>query len=183
MTTRGRGRANAPREAVADVARQLAALASMTVAELTVRYRELHGEPTRSRNKDYLRKKLAWRIQELAEGGLSERAKARIEALAAEAPLRWRTPRKARAVTQALARIPEAPDRDPRLPPIGTEVSRSYQGTEHRVRVLAEGFEYAGEHFASLSKIAREITGTAWNGFLFFGLADRRQKPTPGGTR
>jgi hypothetical protein len=135
-----------------------------------------------SRNKDYLRKKVAWRIQELAEGGLSDAAKAKIEELAADAPVRWQEPRKARAARQGdqLRRHVRRPDRDPRLPPVGTELTRTHQGTEHRVLILADGFEYAGTRYKSLSAIAREITGTAWNGFLFFGLADRR-KPTPGG--
>jgi hypothetical protein len=181
MTRRGKNRATAPLDAVADVARQLAALPSMTVAELTVRYRDVFGEPTRSRNKDYLRKKVAWRIQELAEGGLSDAAKAKIEELASDAPVRWQKPQKARAASKATSAAPDPGDRDPRLPPVGTELTRTHQGDEHRVLILADGFEYAGTRHKSLSAIAREITGTAWNGFLFFGLADRRRKPTPGG--
>jgi hypothetical protein len=58
--------------------------------------------------------------------------------------VRWRKPRKARAATQATNAAPDPGDRDPRLPPIGTELTRTYQGTEHRVLILADGFEYAG---------------------------------------
>ena len=79
------------RRAVADIPEQLAALRSLTVAQLRERYREVFGEPTRSRNKDWLRKKVAWRIQELAEGGLSDRALARIDKLADGAPTRRRS--------------------------------------------------------------------------------------------
>ena len=73
------------RAAIATVAADLAALQRMTGPELADKYVSLYGCPPRSRNKDFLRKRLAWRIQELAEGGLSERALARIEELGAEA--------------------------------------------------------------------------------------------------
>lgn len=100
MTTRKPKTDKRKRAVVADVAGQLAALGNMTVAELRERYREVFGEPTRSRNKDYLYKKVAWRIQELAEGGLSDVALARIDALAADgdraplrqSPRRWKAP-------------------------------------------------------------------------------------------
>ena len=64
----------------------------MTSADLAEKYVALYGTPPRSRNKDFLRKRLAWRIQELAEGGLSERALARIEELGAEAFATWHRP-------------------------------------------------------------------------------------------
>lgn len=159
----------ADREAAASTNRQLAALEKMTVGELVEKFREVFGEPTRTRNKDYLKKRIGWRIQELAEGGLSPRAVDLIEQLAAEAPLRWRRP-------AARKEGEEAPDtvvmvkaaRDPRLPPVGTVLKRVHDGIEHEVTVLADGFEYQGERHRSLSKIARLITGTPWNGFLFF---------------
>lgn len=153
--------------AVARMAADLAALSHMTGAALAEKYLELFGQLARTRNKAYLRKRLAWRIQELAEGGLSERALARIEELGAEAIVRWRRP----AIPQAARLLPEgAPGsaRDPRLPAVGSVLTRLHGGTEHRVTVLDDGFEYRGERFRSLSKIARVITGTPWNGFLFF---------------
>lgn len=149
------------RRAAANAAAQLAALEKMTVGELAERYRELFGEPTRSRNRQYLRKRLAWRIQELAEGGLSPRALERIEQLAPLAPARWRQ--------SAAPVVPVAAPRDPRLPPPGTVLVRHHSGADHKVTVLADGgFEYQGERHRSLSKVARLITGTAWNGYLFF---------------
>jgi len=165
------------RRAVADIPGQLAALRNMTVAQLREKYREVFGEPTRSRNKDYLRKKVAWRIQELAEGGLSDRARARIEELADGAPMRQRSsgngPGNGAAVTTPAT---PATDRDPRLPEPGTVLTRTHGGVEHQVTVLDDGFEYRGERYTSLSKIAREITGTNWNGFLYFGLQRRTRK-------
>lgn len=150
--------------AMRDVTDQLMALRSMTVGELRRRYDELFGAPTRTRNKDWLRKKLAWRIQELAEGGLTPRATAKIDELAADAPARHNRP-------------PGEPDlalRDPRLPPVGAVLTRHYEGEDHRVTVLADGFEYAGRRFRSLSAVALEITGTVWNGHRFFRLARKR---------
>ncbi len=154
------------RQAVVTISTQLAALEAMTVAELAVKWQELFGEPTRSRNKAHLRKRLAWRIQELAEGGLSERARARIEELAADAPVRWRK-------RKETAHIQRVPRRDPRLPEPGTVLTRDYKGTQYRVTIQPDGFEYDDQRYRSLSSIARQITGTNWNGFLFFGLTRR----------
>ena len=74
-------------------------------------------------------------------------------------------------------------DRDPRLPPPGTVLTRAFKGVEHKVTVLDEGFEYRGERHNSLSQIARDITGTNWNGFLFFRLKRRTQTPADGADR
>jgi hypothetical protein len=156
--------------ALGNVPAQLAALDAMSVNELTQKYRELYGEPTRSRNKDYLRKRLAWRIQENAEGGLSERSVSKIIELGDQLPERWRM-RQATSQVEACSIAPPAANaRDPRLPPIGAVLTRSHNGASHHVTVLADGFTYDGEHYKTLSAIARHITGTAWNGFSFFGL-------------
>jgi hypothetical protein len=154
------------RATIAGVAAELAALRQMTPSDLAAKYVALYGCSPRSRNKDFLRKRLAWRIQELAEGGLSERALARIEELRPEALVQWRRP--ARAVTATSARALRAAARDPRLPSAGTVLTRVHGTTEHSVTVLDDGFEYRGGRYRSLSKIARVITGTPWNGYLFF---------------
>lgn len=156
----------AERASAANIARELAALAEMNVGELGEKYREVFGEPTHTRNKEYLRKRIAWRIQERVEGGLSPRALERIEQLAPEAPARWRQPVARKDGASAPVAIVTA--RDPRLPPVGTILARVHGGVEQRVTVLADGFEFNGERHRSLSKIARLITGTPWNGFLFF---------------
>jgi hypothetical protein len=167
------------RRAIADIPQQLAALKAMTVGQLRERYREVFGEPTRSRNKDFLRKKVAWRIQELAEGGLSDHARARIEELAAHVPVRWRKRSSGAAqasVTASPAEASAPATRDPRLPPPGTVLVREHGGVEHRVTVLADGFEYDSQRYESLSKVARAISGTNWNGYLFFSLQRRTRK-------
>jgi len=151
---------------VAKTAAELAALADLTVSGLAKKYEELFGTPSRSRNKQFLRKRLAFKIQELAEGGLSPRALARIEELQKSLP-----PLGPGATAKGSRRKPEAAasaKRDPRLPAPGTVLTRRHGKTEHRVTVLDKGFEYKGKPYRSLSRIAREITGTSWNGFLFF---------------
>jgi hypothetical protein len=172
-------RAAAVRNQVADMAAQIAALERMTTGELATRYAEIFGETTRSRNKSYLKKKVAYRIQEIAEGGLSARAKSRIEELAEDAPIRHRQRRVAEPASENAAPHGSNPGqgRDPRLPPVGEVLVKVHRGTEHQVLMLEDGFEYQGERYTSLSKIAKEITGTNWNGFLFFGLTQRKRAP------
>lgn len=144
---------------------ELLALGTMTVGQLRDKYHEVFQEPPRSRNKDYLRKRVAYRIQELKEGGISERAARRAAELARDSDLRSLPPKQGKE-TKAFV----SPKRDKRLPVAGTEIKRNYQGSDCSVRVLDEGFEYAGKVYSSLSSVAREITGTKWNGFAFFGL-------------
>ncbi|MCY0998342.1 DUF2924 domain-containing protein [Myxococcus sp. MISCRS1] len=172
-----RGTARAARTQLADVPQQLAALASMSVPELAEKYQELYGEPTRSRNRDYLKKRLAFRIQELAEGGLSARAVTRISELGDKLPERWRMrqvevtkPAAPPPPAAADARAPAAGGRDARLPPPGTVLTRAFKGAQHRVTVREGGIEYEGQLHRSLSSVAKLISGTAWNGFTFFGL-------------
>jgi hypothetical protein len=157
----------ADRAAVATIRNELSELEDMTVGELAEKYLEVFGTRTRTRNKEYLRKHIAWRIQERVEGGMSPRAIERIEQLAPQAPGRWRRPVIKHGEDSSL---PAASTelRDPRLPAVGTTFTRLHNGVEHTVTVRAGGFDYNGERHRSLSKIARLITGKAWNGFVFF---------------
>ena len=166
MAAKNRKRSK-PDIAMRDLADQLIALKSMTVAELHERHREQFGVPTRSRNKQFLIKRIAWRMQEQAEGGLSPKAEAKARELAPEAPARHIRPRSA---------PPGPSERDPRLPSPGTVVTRRHKGADHHVTVLVDGFEYRGREYQSLSAIALEITGTVWNGLLFFGLKKRGKR-------
>ncbi|MCP3169976.1 DUF2924 domain-containing protein [Myxococcus qinghaiensis] len=185
-----KGISRVARKELADVPQQLAALASMSVPDLAAKYQELYGEPTRSRNRDYLKKRLAFRIQELAEGGLSARAVARIAELGDKLPERWRMrqveetkpsapPPPAAPGGRAAAAdgsAPAADGRDARLPPPGTVLTRVFKGAQHRVTVREGGIEYEGQLHRSLSFVAKLITGTAWNGYSFFGLKDGASK-------
>jgi hypothetical protein len=161
----------------ADTYREIKQLSRMTVGELREKHLEVFGERTRSRHKEFLRKRIAWRIQALTEGGLSERAKRRAEELANDADLRLRAPRdrvesdsaevKARSRSSRIS-----PSRDARLPLPGTLLTREYRGRDIVVKVLEDGFEFENCRYRSLSAIAKEVTGSKWNGFLFFGLRE-----------
>lgn len=142
---------------------QIRRLHDMSVGELRVRYGEVFGQESRSRNKDYLLKRVAWGIQARAEGGLSERAKRRAAELSDEIHIRVRAP------TAKPAVAPER-KRDPRLPAPGETIRRTYKGTEHVVTILEEGILYEGRTYASLSAVAKCITGSHRNGFRFFQL-------------
>ena len=151
---------------------QIAALKPMTVGQLREVYQAKFGEASKSRNKPWLFKRIAWRIQELAEGGLSERAKRRAAELANDADLRLRPPKGHKAPEPA----PAQPKRDPRLPAAGTELKREFNGKEHVVAVGESAFTYKGKEYKSLSAIAKIISGTPWNGFGFFGLLPKETK-------
>ena len=149
---------------LANLQHELAALEAMTIAELAAKHREVFGTPTRSRNRQYLINHLAWRMQERETGSLSPRALERIAKLAPAAPARWQEP----IPKRASASSPSAPSVDPRVPSVGTTITRIYEGVEHQVTVLDRGFEYQGMRHRSLSGIARQITGRSWNGYVFF---------------
>ena len=157
----------------ASIPAQIAQLQAMTVGELRVEYLRVFGEEARSRNRVWLWRRVAWRIQELEFGGLSERAKKRLEELMPDAELALRTP-----PGRVHVRVQGAPGpvRDKRIPRPGTVLLRHYKGQRLVVEVTKNGFEYNGRPFRSLSAVAREITGTHWNGLLFFGLTGKKAK-------
>ena len=136
-----------------------------TVAELKVRYGELFGEASRSNHKQFLVRRIAWRLQALAEGDLSERARERALSLARDAELRLSAPRESSGVATTAGR-----HRDARLPSPGTILSRAFRDQNIAVHVLEKGFQYEGAVYRSLSAVARHISGTQWNGFSFFRL-------------
>lgn len=149
---------------------QVAALERLTAAQLRKKYLEVFGEPTNANNKAWLVKRVAWRVQVLAEGGLSERARARAQELARDADLRL-TPPRSEAIPSPAAVVAATLPADPRLPPVGSVLTRTYKNREVRVIVRADGFEYDGRLFHSLSAAAHAVTGSHLNGFAFFKLA------------
>jgi hypothetical protein len=155
-----------------NVHQEVAALQRLGAKQLRARYAEVFGETTPAHNKAWLIRRIAWRLQALAEGDLSERARRRAEELANDADLRLNPPRPRAADTPRTA-VPAAaivPPRDPRLPPVGSVLARVYRGQTVQVRVLADDFEFEGRVYPSLSALAQHITGTHCNGFLFFQL-------------
>jgi hypothetical protein len=150
-----------------------------TVGELRVKYLELFGQPSRSNHKQFLFRRVAWRLQALAYGELSEQARQRALALAQDVDLRIKAPvhlvAAADQVLQPTLRSRRKPGRDQRLPKPGSVLTREYKGQFVVVQILPDGFQYQDRFFKSLSAIARQATGTAWNGYEFFRL-----KASPG---
>lgn len=153
-----------------NVSAELAQMKRQTVDQLRERYAELFGEPTRNRHRVWLTRRIIWRLQALAEGDLSERARLRASELANDADLRVTAPRAAKTVRVMAPNDPASKQSDQRLPPAGSLLVRRYKGQHLQVEVLNDGFRYAGEQYASLSAVAKAITGSHTNGFLFFRL-------------
>jgi hypothetical protein len=154
----------------ATVLKEIEQLRTLTVNGLRAKYRQIFGEDSRSGNKDHLYRRIAWRLQANAEGDLSERARRRALEIANDADLRVRPPKAGRGAHERTAVMAINGRRDSRLPKAGTLLTREFKGKVHVVTVLADGFEYEGRQYRSLSRIATEIAGTRWNGFTFFNL-------------
>lgn len=156
-----------------NIEREQAALQQMTVRELRQRYTEVFGDQTRTGNKVWLMRRILWRLQANAEGDLSERARQRAVELANDSDLRLSAPRvrtsDREAATATVTASLVAPA-DNRLPIAGTVLTRTYKSQQLRVLVCEDGFEWQGERYPSLSAVAKAITGTHCNGFLFFRL-------------
>lgn len=141
---------------------RLAALKTTPTPELKKTWRDLFDSEPPAFNRRYLESRLADRIQELAYGGLKPETIRRLEALGEEFDGGDRTKSRKRA------------DHTGR-PITGTRLIREWKGVEHAVTVLADGYEWQGRPYKSLSAIARAITGTRWNGWTFFGLRIQRR--------
>jgi len=155
---------------------QIEGLRHMTVGQLKEKWHEVFGEDSRSNHKQFLFRRVAWRIQANAEGGLSERARSRALEIANDADLRIRAPKNFLKQEVDDSRTVEArvsPTTDPRLPITGTLLVRRFQGKDVVVRIRQDGFECDGRLYPSLSAAVRVATGTRWNGFAFFGLGGK----------
>jgi hypothetical protein len=140
----------------------LAALKTTTpTPELKKQWRDLFETEPPPYNRRFLESRLAYRIQELAYGGLKPETIERLEALAEQFDGR------------PVKRRIRLDDR----PIAGTRLIREWQGVEHCVTVRDHDFEYQGRPYKSLSAVARTITGTRWNGWIFFGLKNQRGRP------
>lgn len=141
----------------ASVLAQLSWLKSAPTPALKARWRELFETEPPPYNRRFLESRLAYRVQELAYGGLKPETVKRLKALGAQ--FDGKPGKRARADRKPIA---------------GTVLIREWQGIEHCVTVRSDGYEYAGRPYQSLSAIARAITGTRWNGWTFFGLKNQR---------
>ena len=151
-----------------NILNEVAALQRLSIAQLRQRYAEVFGEATAAGNRTWLTKRIAWRMQALAEGDLSQRARRRAAELARDADLRLNPPRCKTAPAIPSEPISVPTPIDPRLPPPGTILTRPYKGQQLHVQILHDGFAYAGRVYPSLSAVAKVITGTHTNGYHFF---------------
>jgi hypothetical protein len=175
-----------------NIAKEVTALRRQSTHDLRAQHAALFGDGAWStNNRVWLIKRIAWRLQAQAEGGLSERARQRAAELANEADLRLGPPRtplprsepkprtepkpKARTVERVTA--PRSPGKRPGRPGAGTTLARVYKGERLQVQVLEDGFAFEGVLYRSLSAVAKTITGSHCSGVRFFGL--QRQEATP----
>ncbi|MGZ5853206.1 MAG: DUF2924 domain-containing protein [Xanthobacteraceae bacterium] len=149
------------RQIGASVPAQLAALQKAEISALKARWRELFDTEPPPYNRRFLEDRLAYRIQELAFGGLRPATIERLEAIG-------------RAIGAGKAKRTQTTV--DRRPITGTRLIREWKGVEHTVTVRDDGFEYQGRPYKTLSVIARTITGTRWNGWTFFGLKNQRKQ-------
>ena len=147
-------------------------LKGMTVPQLKARHAEVFGRPATADHPQLLIRQIAYRLQEQVYGGLPEELRQYAIALAKTLPVRKRIATRSTEDSRGRSATTKLiSDHDSRLPMPGSFLVKDYRGKRAIVRVLENGFEYDGRRFSSLSAIAKEITGTKWNGFLFFGLA------------
>jgi hypothetical protein len=162
---------------------EIESLRRASLAGLREKYREVFQEETRSRHREHLFRRIAWRLQALAEGDLSERARDRAREIARDVDLRVIAPPDFFTVNGEHIRTARGDrnrrEQDSRLPLPGALLTRKWKGRTLLVEVLKNGFRYENRHYSSLSAIAIAITGTRWNGLTFFGLtrpAGKEQK-------
>ena len=139
---------------------RLAALKLMSVNDLKAEWQALFNAPAPNNSRTFLESRLAYRIQELTYGGPDKQTRRLLDLLADEVEGHARR-------KHQIA--------DPRNPVAGTKLMREWDGIEHTVTVLKDGFDWGGQRYKSLSAVARAITGTRWNGYRFFGLRERKR--------
>jgi hypothetical protein len=151
-----------------DIPREIEKLRAMKVPGLVERYREVFDKEPRVKHKAWLWKRIAWKIQEQKYGGLSRAAQRRLEELIAEIDLPIKEHQ--RSVTGAKLRPEKLGE-----PMVGTILVRKWREQEIRVVVLENGYEWNDVVYRSLSAVAKAVTGSHWNGRLFFRLTERRK--------
>jgi len=150
---------------------------TLPLQALRTKYEKLFGESPRSGHKDYLFRRIAWRMQANRYGELSDQARQRALAMADDSDLRLPTPQESALKNGAFVSGARNHRRtDLRLPLPGTVLTRSFKGKTVKVCVLPDGFRYQDRRFRSLSAVAEHITGTRWNGYTFFSLQNRRSE-------
>jgi Protein of unknown function (DUF2924) len=160
-----------------NIKQEVARMKGMTTSALREHFETVCFEPPRSRNRDWMIKKIAWRLQANEQGGLPERVRQRALAMADDADLRKRPPQ---SFTDQISLVVEQTTvidtgRDPRLPPSGAHLYKAYKGKKLAVYVGEKTFEFNGATYGTLSAVAKAISGSHVNGFTFFGLKSKKE--------
>ena len=150
------------------ILREIETLRRASMADLRKKYEQVFQEATRCKHREHLFRRIAWRLQALAEGDLSERARARAHHIAQDGDLRINAPRDFFKVSGE--RVQNRQEQDRRFPLPGALLTRKWKGRTVLVEVLAKGFRHENRQYSSLSAIATAISGPRWNGLAFFGL-------------
>jgi hypothetical protein len=140
---------------------RLSALKTAPIGDLRAQWRQLFETEPPLYSRKFIESRLAYRIQELAYGRLKAETVKRLEELGEE-------------LYGKGAGKPRSGGED--RPIAGTRLVREWQGVEHCVTVRNDDYEYEGRPYKSLSAVARTITGTRWNGWVFFGLKNMRAR-------
>ena len=161
-----------------NIKQEVARMKSMPTAELREHFETVCFEPPRSRNRDWMIKKIAWRLQANEQGGLPERVRQRALAMADDADLRKRPPQ---SFTEQISLAVEETTvidtgRDSRLPPSGAHLYKTYKGKKLAVYVGEKTFEFNGATYGTLSAVAKAISGSHVNGFTFFKLKSKKER-------
>ena len=149
---------------------KIAALGNKSIPELQKEFEALlDGQKASSDNKIYLIRRIAYKLQELGFGGLSQKAQNRLkELIGLYDPVNNKAIRPKMSI-ETQVRI-KTRGRDTRLPIPGTIITKDYRGKKYQIKVLENGFEYEGKIYKHLTAIAEKITGAHWNGYNFFNL-------------
>ncbi len=160
-----------------NIKQEVVRMKGMTTAALREHFETVCLEPPRSHNRDWMIKKIAWRLQANEQGGLPERVRQRALAMADDGDLRKRPPQ---SFTEQISLAVEETtvidtERDPRLPLAGTQLYKTYKGKKLAVYVGENNFEFNGTTYGTLSAVAKAISGSHINGFTFFGLKSKKE--------
>ncbi len=157
----------AKRTGTKSIAAEIAELRGLRVPELVVRYEAVYGKSPRVKHRDWLWRRIAWKIQEQRFGGLSGAAKRKLDELIAELDV---------PLLAEKAEPKKTVHRVNGEPQIGTTLVRVWRDREILATRTEEGWECDGVVFRSLTAAAQAITGSHWNGKLFFGLTKRKER-------
>ena len=169
---------------------EIAKLQKADLPELRSEYQKLFGKPSKSRNRKQLFNQIAQRLQEKGQardnGGARKpangsQASSEVQSQKSTLTAKFEPKRKRPAPRRPINKVKTPRQRqsrpvgatDPRLPKAGTTITKKYKGKTINVRVLEKGFTYDGKQYRSLSAVAKQVTGSIWNGYLFFGLIKR----------